>query len=240
MDGKTPGIYIGQYTDFTQTDSLDVTAYTWAKVKGDNDIISAPSAPERTDCMWLDTSTKRSMLKKYNYDTSQWEVVNDFSADISAVEETILNISSSSLTATKDEIRAMVENGYLTKNEADELEQRITKSIIEQQSDTVTIRFNESKELVEKLEGVVQTNKEEIEKFIRFIKGRIEIGESDSAFSLEITNEKIAFLDRGSEIAYISNSQLVITDANIQNSLSVGKFHFVPRSNGNMSIKYIP
>ena len=240
LDGKTPGIYIGQYTDFTQTDSLDVTAYTWAKVKGDNDIISAPSAPERTDCMWLDTSTKRSMLKKYNYDTSQWEVVNDFSADISAAEETILNISSSSLTATKDEIRAMVENGYLTKNEADELEQRITKSIIEQQSDTVTIRFNESKELVEKLEGVVQTNKEEIEKFIRFIKGRIEIGESDSAFSLEITNEKIAFLDRGSEIAYISNSQLVITDANIQNSLSVGKFHFVPRSNGNMSIKYIP
>lgn len=240
LDGKTPGIYIGQYTDFTQTDSLDVAAYTWAKVKGDNDIISAPSAPERTDCMWLDTSTKRSMLKKYNYDTSQWEVVNDFSADISAVEETILNISSSSLTATKDEIRAMVENGYLTKNEADELEQRITKSIIEQQSDTVTIRFNESKELVEKLEGVVQTNKEEIEKFIRFIKGRIEIGESDSAFSLEITNEKIAFLDRGSEIAYISNSQLVITDANIQNSLSVGKFHFVPRSNGNMSIKYIP
>lgn len=240
LDGKTPGIYIGQYTDFTQTDSLDVAAYTWAKVKGDNDIISAPSAPERTDCMWLDTSTKRSMLKRYNYDTSQWEVVNDFSADISAVEETILNISSSSLTATKDEIRAMVENGYLTKNEADELEQRITKSIIEQQSDTVTIRFNESKELVEKLEGVVQTNKEEIEKFIRFIKGRIEIGESDSAFSLEITNEKIAFLDRGSEIAYISNSQLVITDANIQNSLSVGKFHFVPRSNGNMSIKYIP
>lgn len=240
LDGKTPGIYIGQYTDFTQTDSLDVAAYTWAKVKGDNDIISAPSAPERTDCMWLDTSTKRSMLKKYNYDTSQWEVVNDFSADISAVEETILNISSSSLTATKDEVRAMVENGYLTKNEADELEQRITKSIIEQQSDTVTIRFNESKELVEKLEGVVQTNKEEIEKFIRFIKGRIEIGESDSAFSLEITNEKIAFLDRGSEIAYISNSQLVITDANIQNSLSVGKFHFVPRSNGNMSIKYIP
>lgn len=239
-DGKTPGVYIGQYTDFTQADSLDVTLYSWAKVKGDNDIISSPTSPERTDCMWLDTSAMRSVLKKYNSDTSQWEVVNDFSAEISAAEETILNISNTSLSETKKEIRTMVETGYLTKTEAGELEQSITKSIIEQQSDTVTIRFNESKELVEKLEGVVQTNKEEIEKFIRFIKGRIEIGESDSAFSLEITNEKIAFLDRGSEIAYISNSQLVITDANIQNSLSVGKFHFVPRSNGNMSIKYIP
>ena len=219
---------------------MDVTLYSWAKVKGDNDIISSPTSPERTDCMWLDTSAMRSVVKKYNSDTSQWEVVNDFSAEISAAEETILNISNTSLSETKKEIRTMVETGYLTKTEAGELEQSITKSIIEQQSDTVTIRFNESKELVEKLEGVVQTNKEEIEKFIRFIKGRIEIGESDSAFSLEITNEKIAFLDRGSEIAYISNSQLVITDANIQNSLSVGKFHFVPRSNGNMSIKYIP
>lgn len=238
-NGKTPGVYIGQYTDFTQADSLNVTSYSWAKVKGDNDIIASQTAPERTDCMWLDTSAKGSMLKKYNSDTSLWEIVNDFSADISAVEETISNISSAALIATKDEISTMVKTDYVTKTEAGELEQRITESIIEQQSESVTIHFNESKELVEKLEGVVQTNKEEIEKFIRFIKGRIEIGESDSAFSLEITNEKIAFLDRGSEIAYISNSQLVITDANIQNRLSVGKFHFVPRGNGNMSIKYM-
>ena len=86
--------------------------------------------------MWLDTSAMRSVLKKYNSDTSQWEVVNDFSAEISAAEETILNISNTSLSETKKEIRTMVETGYLTKTEAGELEQSITKSIIEQQSDT--------------------------------------------------------------------------------------------------------
>ena len=83
----------------------------------------------------------RSVLKKYNSDTSQWEVVNDFSAEISAAEETILNISNTSLSETKKEIRTMVATGYLTKTDAGELEQSITKSIIEQQSDTVTIRF---------------------------------------------------------------------------------------------------
>lgn len=33
--GETPGDYIGQYTDFTQADSTDVTKYTWSKIKGD-------------------------------------------------------------------------------------------------------------------------------------------------------------------------------------------------------------
>ena len=34
-NGETPGAYIGQYTDFTATDSTTFSAYTWTKVKGD-------------------------------------------------------------------------------------------------------------------------------------------------------------------------------------------------------------
>ena len=34
-NGETPGAYIGQYVDFTQTDSSSVSSYTWTKVKGD-------------------------------------------------------------------------------------------------------------------------------------------------------------------------------------------------------------
>ena len=33
--GETVGTYIGTYTDFNQTDSHDVSSYTWAKIKGD-------------------------------------------------------------------------------------------------------------------------------------------------------------------------------------------------------------
>lgn len=33
--GETPGDYIGQYVDFTQTDSMEVTKYTWSKIKGE-------------------------------------------------------------------------------------------------------------------------------------------------------------------------------------------------------------
>ena len=33
--GETPGAYIGQYTDFTATDSNTFSAYTWSKIKGE-------------------------------------------------------------------------------------------------------------------------------------------------------------------------------------------------------------
>ena len=130
-------------------------------------------------------------------------------------------------------------DGYISKDDQGNIEQSIKESVMEQTKDAININFKTTSELISSLKGVVDTNKEEINKFIRFIEGRIELGENSSAFSLEITNEKISFQDNGSEIAYISNSQLVITDANIRNSLSIGKFHFIPRSNGNMSIKYI-
>ena len=34
-EGKTAGDYIGQYVDFTETDSTEVNSYTWSKIKGD-------------------------------------------------------------------------------------------------------------------------------------------------------------------------------------------------------------
>lgn len=34
-NGEEPGSWIGQYTDFEQKDSMDVTRYTWSKIKGE-------------------------------------------------------------------------------------------------------------------------------------------------------------------------------------------------------------
>lgn len=34
-DGETPGSWIGQYTDYEQKDSTNVTKYTWSKIKGE-------------------------------------------------------------------------------------------------------------------------------------------------------------------------------------------------------------
>lgn len=51
--GETPGDYIGQYTDFTQSDSTDVTKYTWSKIKGDQGVPGAKGADGTQYYTWI-------------------------------------------------------------------------------------------------------------------------------------------------------------------------------------------
>ena len=80
---------------------------------------------------------------------------------------------------------------------------------------------------------------EDIKKYIRFEDGNIILGQVDNEFTLEISNEKISLMQGGFEVAYLSNSKLYVTYANILNSLQIGKFAFVPRQSGNLSFKKV-
>lgn len=51
--GETPGDYIGQYTDFTQADSTDVTKYTWSKIKGDQGVPGVKGADGTQYYTWI-------------------------------------------------------------------------------------------------------------------------------------------------------------------------------------------
>lgn len=80
---------------------------------------------------------------------------------------------------------------------------------------------------------------EDIKKYIRFEDGNIILGQIDNEFTLKISNEKISLMQGGYEVAYLSNSKLYVTYANILNSLQIGNFAFVPRSSGNLSFKKV-
>lgn len=66
----------------------------------------------------------------------------------------------------------------------------------------------------------------------------ITISQAGSDFAVRITNDRMAFLQGSSEVAYMSNSKMYITDTEVLNSLVLGKFSFEPRANGNLSFKY--
>ena len=51
-------------------------------------------------------------------------------------------------------------------------------------------------------------------------------------------NERLAFFMNDSEVAYLSNNKLYVTQAEILTRLQIGKFAFEPQTNGNMSIVY--
>ena len=61
----------------------------------------------------------------------------------------------------------------------------------------------------------------------------------DSTSSVKITNTELQFLEGDNKVASVSNQALEITDATILNKLQFGAFAFIPRENGNLSLKYI-
>ena len=78
-----------------------------------------------------------------------------------------------------------------------------------------------------------------INKYIRFLNGDIILGEEGNATTLKIENDRIAFLDSNNEVMYITDQELYIMKAIIATQLTIGKFSWVPRSNGNVSFRYI-
>lgn len=64
----------------------------------------------------------------------------------------------------------------------------------------------------------------------------IELGESDSAFKLFITNKRILFMDGNVCPAYVTNQALHIDKAVVDNELQFGQFIWKKRDNGNMGI----
>lgn len=64
--GETPGDYIGQYTDFTQADSTDVTKYTWSKIKGDQGVPGVKGADGTQYYTWIKYSDNADGTGMYN------------------------------------------------------------------------------------------------------------------------------------------------------------------------------
>lgn len=83
----------------------------------------------------------------------------------------------------------------------------------------------------------------DIHKYIHFDDGKIYLGTDASPFKVIISNEKIAFMEDNSEVAYISNNKFNFEQGSLnlkegQSTFDLGNWHFVPQSNGNLSLKY--
>ena len=78
-----------------------------------------------------------------------------------------------------------------------------------------------------------------IEKYIRYIDGKIILGEVGNELELKISNDRLSFVQNNTEVAYFSNNKLFVTDGEYTNSLQLGKFAFLPRTNGNLSFKKV-
>ena len=56
--------------------------------------------------------------------------------------------------------------------------------------------------------------------------------------TFRVVNDRLAFYMNDTEVAYLSDNKLYVTQAEILARLQIGKFAYEPQSNGNLSVIY--
>lgn len=140
------------------------------------------------------------------------------------------NTAKSELTLQAEAISTSVENLYITKEGATELEARVNSQITAS-ADNITEQFSENitrvSEDLSSVGGEISELVSSLEVYIR--RGEleegvygIEIGRNDSNVRARFTNDKLSFYQGVTEVAYVSGSTLYITNAQILDFLKIG------------------
>ena len=126
---------------------------------------------------------------------------------------------------------------YIEKGEFNQL-QTLVNTQMKQTSDSFEYIFNKvDVELSGNIDDV-NASVTEIQKYITFDNGDIVLSNNQSEFSVRITNSEIGFMQGGTKIAYISNSKLFISQAEITDQLAMGNYLWLVSQNGDVNLIY--
>lgn len=197
-------------------------------------VVQSATAPSATTYMWLDTSAEPPVLKRYDAETAAWVTVNDATEIVYNLEQNV----ESSITKSAEDITAKVAESYSLKEDTEALVSEVSTQL-SLTKDSFDIQFNQFSQDIAAVAAGTDAEFEEIRKYIRFVDGMILLGEVGNELELQISNDRISFLQDGAEVAYFSNRKLYITDTQVLHSLQIGNFAYMPRANGNLSFKKI-
>lgn len=165
-------------------------------------------------------------------------IVKDYTVNIPNTIDRLQRELTSLIEQTANMIRTEVGEKYYSKDNNSDLIAEIN-TVFEQNKEYFEMQFNSFRQDLDNAIQSGNANYEEIRKYIRFVDGNIELGEVNNEFKLIITKERIRFMQGAQEIAYMSNSKMYNTYAQILNSLQIGNFELVPRPNGSLAFKVV-
>lgn len=156
-------------------------------------------------------------IKFTTSDTTLDETIDSIRGDVNSVSDSVIDISQT-VTEHTEQI-----NEFQVTQEGFEFTFNTLSNTVTQIGDQVTEIYSEQL------------------KYIKFIDGEIWLGrdaeEGEDEFKVVISNDRVRFLQNNSEVAYLSNNQLYITNGQILKRLDLGQFAFFPRDNGNLTFR---
>lgn len=139
---------------------------------------------------------------------------------------------------TGQSIMSQVSEIYVSSTSFVDFQQQVS-TMLTQTENMFELQFSTIVSQITAIDGSVASRFSEINKYIRFVDGKIMLGEDGNPLILEITNERISFLYNNVEIAYFSAGRLYVDRLEAITSLTLGNFAFSPDSSNGMSLKYI-
>ena len=210
---------------FGVSKTFEVQQNEWTRV-----YLTNPDPSESEDYVYLfpltnDTYLFYNAMLEQGTKPSDWiEASEDGDDRMLELRERITEAEQKS---TKDSIISTVREHELYQSDLERLETEISTAMTQTKSD-ITMEFAQYREYAEGAHDYVEESKS----YINFDQDGIRLGKSNSNFIASLTNQELAFLENNEKVAYINNSTMHITNAEILKTLKIGKFSFVPTDTG--------
>ena len=139
-----------------------------------------------------------------------------------------------------DSIRQEVQATYALASDMTQVTQRVS-TLSEQTESNYTWAVTRINQLQQDLTDAHEATEEELAVFrtyMSFDENGLVIGKTGNPFTFRVVNDRLAFYMNDTEVAYLSNNKLYVTQAEILTKLIIGHFAFEPQTNGNLSLIY--
>ena len=223
----------------TQTVNAFFTAeYASGKTPEDNpdygDILiyrdpTGDADPETTTVHWVKLE-KGSMATDYTAAPEDGEA---------SLEQKLASVRAQ-ISTEGDSIRQEVQANYALASDMSQVKSQMG-TLSEQSESNFTWAVTRINQMQQDMETAQEATEEQLAVFrtyMTFDEDGLVIGKTGNPFTFRVVNDRLAFYMNDTEVAYLSNNKLYVTQAEIISKLIIGRFAFEPQTNGNLSLIY--
>ncbi len=141
---------------------------------------------------------------------------------------------------TAEQIRSEVKRDYAAADQVSQMNETLS-TLAEQSENNFTWTVSKVNEIIEDAAANDNLTREQlnlIHTYMRFGEDGLTIGKAGNPLTFRVVNDRLAFYMNDTEVAYLSDNKLYVTQAEILARLQIGKFAYEPQSNGNLSVIY--
>lgn len=130
-------------------------------------------------------------------------------------------------------------------NQAGQIHNKADLLILDQYKNDTNTKINSTNSQVSDLNNAFNAERELRGSYIQFGSDitnnpYMDMGNPNSPNKMHLTNTKMSFMSNNTEVAYISDQQLMINNAQVVNDFRIGNFVWTKRSDGHTSLMYDP